>query len=190
MAAGPENQGPGCASGRSPDAGNLSALPAAAGIESSCFQLSTWTALTGRNVWFSPKLGYIWRGNNQGDSVSYLAEIGWRPFRSRQARGFYLRARIDGNEITNGDKTGAKSPRYALLREIVPGHFLTYNDAQGTRASLSAGFMLSEWNLELSYARWLRWQNTVGYKEWGLTASRPLLKREFMKGDKIIRSSH
>jgi hypothetical protein len=158
------------------------------GSKAHAFQLSAWTALSAHNVWVSPKLGYMWRGNNQADSMTYLAEIGWRPFGSRRGHGFYIRARVDGNEVTNGDKTGAKSPRYGLLKEILPGHFLTYNDAQGTRASLSAGIMLAQWNLELSYARWLHWQNTIGYKEWGLTASRPLAKREFMKGDKVLAS--
>src|SRR5205085_4048567 len=123
-----------------------------------------------------------WRGNNQADSVTYLAEIGWRPFGARRARGFYLRSRLDGNGITNGDKSGAKSPRYAPLQLVAPGHFLSYNDAEGTRATLAAGFMLSEWNLEIAYARWLRYQNAIGFKERGLTASRPLAKRELVRG--------
>ncbi len=93
---------------------------------------------------------------------------------------------MDGSEITNGNKTGAKSPRYASLTQVVPGHYFSYNDAEGTRATLAAGFMLAEWNVDLAYARWLRWENSIGLKEWGLTFSRPLNKRDFIKGDRII----
>jgi hypothetical protein len=156
------------------------------GSKAHAFQLSAWTAFASRKVWFSPKLGYMWRGNNQGDSVTYMADFGWRPCNGRRARGFYLRTRLDGNGVTNGDKTGAKSPRYASLREVMPGHFLSYNDMEGARASVAAGFMVAEWNLELQYARWIRYQNAIGFKEWGLTATRPLNKRELVKGDKLI----
>jgi len=42
------------------------------GSRSHQFQLSAWTGVTAGNFWFSPKMGYIWRGNNMGDAFTYL----------------------------------------------------------------------------------------------------------------------
>lgn len=150
------------------------------------FQLSAWTVLTKGNFWFSPKMGYLWRGGNFADATTYLGEIGWRPFGRGRARGFYLRARMDGSVVTGGDKTGASVPRYAGERLLAGSHPFTLNDAEGHRASLAAGIQMWQWNFELSWSRWLQWYNGIGFKEWNLTASRPLANREFVKGDHVV----
>ena len=150
------------------------------------FQISGWTALTKGNFWVSPKIGYLVRGGNFGDSLTYLGEVGWRPLGMRRGHGFYLRARMDGSVLTSGSQTGNVNQRYATERLLAPGHEFTFNDAEGHRATLAAGVLLQQWNLEVSFSRWIKWRNTIGFKEMALTASRPLAPREFVKGDRII----
>ncbi|MEX2264006.1 MAG: hypothetical protein WD696_18785 [Bryobacteraceae bacterium] len=152
------------------------------------FQLSAWTFLHNRKFWLSPKIGHMWTGGAFADSVTYAVDVGWRPSAERRYRNFYLRMKFDGLFAHGaGQPTGPKD-RFASRSEIVPGHFFSYNDFEGHRVTWAAGVNVLEWNLELSYARWLKWQNGLGFKEWTLTASRPLERREFIRNNEIVQA--
>ncbi|MBK9167703.1 MAG: hypothetical protein IPM24_09590 [Bryobacterales bacterium] len=150
------------------------------------FHLSAWTFWHNRHVWFSPRAGHLWRGGSFGDSITYLFDTGWRPSTSRKAHNFYVRMRVEGNDVHNGGKPDAGNDRYRGSHELAPGRLFSYRDAQGTRIAWSAGLTLAQWNFEFTYARWLAWRNRIGFREWGLQASRPLVQRELVKGDRIL----
>ena len=150
------------------------------------FHLSAWTMWNNKHVWLSPQIGHVWRGGAFADGMTYLVDTGWRPSLNPKALNFYVKTRLDGTIAHNTDRATDSHDRFLGRREIVPGHFFTYNDAEGHRISFSAGATVLQWNVELTYARWLAWRNRIGFKEWTLQFSRPLQDRSLIRGQYLI----